>query len=467
MGTVPFFKCKDVLHIRSAPALMFWLVVAVRLCAGAPTDSTCRAGAAAVELEGEDSMVIGGGIGPGHAQGQEGKLRAVATVVEAADGSRVAIVSCDVLMIERDFLDQASKSIQSELGIPFENVLVNATHTHHAPTTVSIHGYERDEKFCGRVRDAVVAAVRQAFARLKDDRAGRCEMLFRLGEESSVGQNSRLLLSDGTIYWVGKHDDEVRPTGPFDPELPVLAFKRQGGGYEALIFNHSTHLIGPYEYSKRSPGFYCLAAQELEPELGGTVSFVAGAFGSTHNLRLSGKEMSYRIKTAVRSALASAQPMPVPTVRSIKREISFRVRHFDEAKEDEAVSYYTKTRMTGDPSYTIDVFRKMRQALAPKQGAERRTWVQAMRIGDVAWVGVPGELFTKLGIEIKRRSPFRYTFVAGVANDYIGYIPDAEGFDLGGYQTWTGFHSFVEKGTGEKIVDTAVELLGQLRMEGK
>ena len=85
-----------------------------------------------------------------------------------------------------------------------------------------------------------------------------------------------------------------------------------------------------------------------------------------------------------------------------------------------------------------------------------------LRIGDVAWVGVPGEYFTKLGVDIKRRSPFRYTYVAGVANDYAGYIPDRTGYELGGYQVWTGFHSYVEKGTGERIADLAVELLGQL-----
>ena len=70
-------------------------------------------------------------------------------------------------------------------------------------------------------------------------------------------------------------------------------------------------------------------------------------------------------------------------------------------------------------------------------------------IGDVALVGVPGEFFTVLGQEIKRRSPFRYTYVFELANDYIGYIPDQAGFDRGGYQTWTGLHSFLERGTGE------------------
>ena len=79
------------------------------------------------------------------------------------------------------------------------------------------------------------------------------------------------------------------------------------------------------------------------------------------------------------------------------------------------------------PERVIETFRAMRQEVAPRQGESRKTWVQAVRIGDVAIVGVPGEFFTVLGQEIKRRSPFRYTYVFELANDYIGYIPDQAG----------------------------------------
>jgi hypothetical protein len=80
----------------------------------------------------------------------------------------------------------------------------------------------------------------------------------------------------------------------------------------------------------------------------------------------------------------------------------------------------------------------------------------------VAIVGVPAELFTKFGQDIKRRSPFRYTYVAELANDWIGYLPDRKAFELGGYQTWTVLHSYAERGTGEAVVEEAVRLLGEL-----
>ncbi len=118
-----------------------------------------KAGAAAEILSADDAMVIGGGIGPGKARGQEGELRASALVVEDAKRHRVALIACDVLMIERDVLDRAARRIEQATGIPFENILINATHTHHAPTTVTVHGYERDEPFTRQVEEKIVEAA--------------------------------------------------------------------------------------------------------------------------------------------------------------------------------------------------------------------------------------------------------------------------------------------------------------------
>jgi len=368
----------------------------------------------------------------------------------------VVIVACDVLMLNRDLLDPAVEEVAKALKIPTANVLINCTHTHHAPSTVTVHGYPRDELFCRRVQKAIVVAAREADEKEKD-----ATLHFRLGEESSVGQNSRLLLKDDTIFWIGPRDDVVRPTGPFDPELPVLSFRDGDGKPVATLFNHSTHTIGVRKPG-RSPSFYGLAAQELESEFGGTFLFLEGASGSTHNLSLTGDEMTLRIKQAVKDAVGKATPQSVTRIAAIKKPLAFKVRTFDEAKEDAAVSAYCKKRAPKQADEYIKVFRDQRAVLAPQQGQERTTWVQAILIGDIAIVGVPAEFFTVLGQDIKRRSPFRYTYVAELANDWIGYVPDRKAFELGGYQTWTGLHSFAEPGTGERVVDAAVGLLEQL-----
>lgn len=421
-----------------------------------------RVGAAAADFVADDSMHIGGSILPGKVQGQEGKLRAVATVLEKPGQGKVAIVVCDVLMMNRDLLDAACEQIQKETGIPPSNVLINCTHTHHAPSTVRVHGYDRVSAFCDEVKRKIVQAVKEANAKLS---AEPCEFAFHLGREETVGMNSRLMLSDGAIYWIGDRSDAVRPTGPFDPELPVLVFRGADQTLRALMFNHSTHTIGVRDGRKRSPSFYGLAAQELETELGGIVSFIEGASGSTHNIggATPVPEAINRMKAAVKLALANAKPRSVDRLASLKRPFAFRVRRFDEAREDAAVIAYCQKRSPLSARTTIEVFRTMRKELASQQGQERVTWLQVVRVGDVAIVGVPAEFFTKLGLDIKNRSPFRHTFIAELANDWIGYVPDQDAFKLGGYQVWTGFHSYCEPGTGERIVDAAVEMLNELR----
>ena len=83
-----------------------------------PSLANLKVGAAAVELRGDDAMPIAGGIGPGKATGQDGMLRAVATVVQGPpNGTRVAIVALDILMIRRDYLDAAAKEIEQRTGI--------------------------------------------------------------------------------------------------------------------------------------------------------------------------------------------------------------------------------------------------------------------------------------------------------------------------------------------------------------
>jgi hypothetical protein len=206
-----------------------------------------------------------------------------------------------------------------------------------------------------------------------------------------------------------------------------------------------------------------LAAQALERELGGVVCFLEGASGSTHNLNMGVGDAVARLKDDVRAAIQAAEEQPVTRVAAIKRPFKFRVRAFDEAAEDEKVVRYTRKYFGDTADRTIDIFREMRKQLKPQQGQQRETWLQVVLIGDVAIAGVPAEYFTALGMDIKTRSPFPNTYVAELANDWIGYLPDKEGHALGGYQTWMGLHSYAEVGTGERVADEIVAMLEELK----
>ncbi|HEX4144225.1 MAG TPA: hypothetical protein VHY91_12010 [Pirellulales bacterium] len=435
------------------------VLVAARAASADPAASApLRVGAAAANFTADDSMQIGGWMDKVFVRGQEGELRAVAVVLDQPGSGKFAIVGCDVLFVTRAMVDEAAAQIEQSCGIPSAHLLVNASHTHHAPSTVRIHDAQPEPAFIRSVVSGIVQAVQQANARLTGD----AQFLFHLGQEPGIGSNSRLLLSDNFISWGGVNDPLARPTGPFDPDLPVWVFRGPGDKLLAVIYDHSTHTVGTLRANVRSPSFYGLAAQALEEKFAAPVCFLEGASASTHNANCSVADAVEKLKRDVTEAVEQAAPHDVKRIAAIKRPFVFKVRTFDEAAEDKKVIDYCKTHPSGGLDLCTRVFRESRLALKPQQGQERETSVQAILVGDVALVGVPAEFFTGLGMEIKKRSPYKNTYVAELANDWIGYLPDREAHQLGGYQTWMGLHSYAEVGTGERMVDQAVAMLQEL-----
>ena len=52
--------------------------------------------------------------------------------------------------------------------------------------------------------------------------------------------------------------------------------------------------------------------------------------------------------------------------------------------------------------------------------------MMGLRVGEFVLVTFPGELSVQIGLNIKKGSPHKFTFVAGVTNGYIYYTPTAE-----------------------------------------
>lgn len=399
----------------------------------------------------------------------EGDFRATALVIEA--DQRLCLVSIDALIVPLQVVRAATERTAETGNIPAENVLIGATHTHTGPATIDFFGGTPNAEYLRRMEEGAVQAVSQALAVLEDPQLGpnetQVEMLLGIGQEATVGRNSRLLLKDGTVGWYGyEEDDAVRPTGPYDPDLHVLAFRRGNGSLAGMVFNHSVHNIGALEPGTFSPAFYGLATQQIERECETVTAFFPGAFGSTHNITYTGSgvppaECVYRVTHAVQEALQQARPALMGPVRVIRRPFNYRLREFDEAREEAAVRYYSDRYLTDHSEANQAMFRLMRaQMRAAEQ--EHQTYLTVMRLGEVAIVGIPGEMFARLGLDLRRRSPFRHTIIVGLANEEIGYIQDRQAIEDGGYQTWPGWHSRVAGGTGEAMVEHALGMLQEL-----
>jgi hypothetical protein len=436
--------------------------------AGQPARNTTavRAAAASVKLT-DDNMQELGAKEKVFLKGWEGAFRANALVLDAEQ--RICLISLDSQNIRPYVTRPAAKRIAAATGIPEDNILICATHSHRAPATSDIFGSKPNMEYVRRMQDGSVLAAVKAVAAMDGAKSdAQTAVLFGQSQEATVGRNSRLLLKDGLIGWDGyEEQDVVRPTGPYDPDLYVLALRRADGKYAGLAFNHSVHNIGAIREGCMSPCFYGLAGLEVERRHGATTLFLPGAFGSTHNAtyKQSGvpaAECVHRVVDAIDEALGRLQPALPGPVQVLNREFTYHVRRFDEAREALAVKTYLEKYAPQRAAGQGETFRKMRAEMAPHQGEARQTRLQVFRLGDLAIVGIPGEMYARLGLELRRRSPFRHTFIIGLANEQISYIPDRKAYDYGGYQAWAGWHSMLEVGTGEAMVDQAVAMLDEL-----
>lgn len=378
------------------------------------------------------------------------------------DGAGLAIAVCDVIGIDRRYLDQAKARITETTGLLPEQVLISCTHTHTGPET-------GDDAYTEWLWQRIGDGVRIAWQALEPVQVGWA----RTSEERLVF-NRRYRMTDGSVQTnpgVG-NPQVVEPAGPTDAEVGVLALHRAGGQPLGVLGNYALHYVGiPDDFTALSAdyfGFFSTLIQRLRG-----ASFVAalsnGACGDINNVDVmgAGKRRNDHYQHCERAAALvaanafyawnEAEFVEEAPLAGALAEITLPPRP-PATEADLARAQDIEDRLAaGQPVLMGErSFQRRVRRFAAEPPTARKTLVQALRIGDLALVGAPGELFVELGMEIKRRSPFAQTMVLELANDSVGYIPTLRAFEEGAYEPNS---SPYEAGFGELIVDTAVSLL--------
>jgi len=399
-------------------------------------------------------------------------------VVLRQGGESAAMVFCDIIGLSPDVTSRARKQAAEETGIPAENILIAATHSHTGPLyfgalrkhfhdqAVGQHGSDPCEKvdYASELVAKIVKTITQADAAPK---AVRLEA--GSAEQRNLSFNRRFHMKDGTVRFNPGvlNPDIVRVAGPIDPQVGIVFFRgTQDGLAEAAMVNFPLHLdtVGGTMYAADYPFYLEQSLREKHGEKL-VLLFGTGTCGDINHIDVSKKD---RLKTdyigqtlarTVNANMESLKAVAQPALAVRSKVVEVPLQRYGPEKVAWARENIKKVG-TSELSFLEQVEAYKILAIEMRQSPTIPLEVQVFRLSrDVAVVGLPGEVFVDLGLAIKRASPFATTLVIELCQDAPGYIPTKKAFAEGSYET---VNSRIAPGGGEIMAETAVRLLKEL-----
>ncbi len=415
-----------------------------------------------------------------HERGSDGvhdDLFARALVLEK-DDITLAMVSLDLITTKRPFVEEARKIIESETGIKGEHVMISATHAHTGPILGG-----------GRTRDEVEGEMGQLVKEYTRSLPGKIaqavniaaknkvpgQTMAAVGFQDSIAFNRRFHMKDGSVGWnPGKlNPNIVKAAGPIDPEVPFVYFRTMDQTPVATYVNYSVHLdnVGGLEISADLP--FSLS-ESLKQFLGheAITLYVSGAAGDVNHIDVHWNQSQKGHQNAARMGMVLAGEIlgHWPQLQKVEGPLNARSEFvtlpLPRISPEEVET--SKKVITTTQDNTRANFMKLVQAhkvldVDARKGQPLEVEVQVFTLGtELAWVALPGEVFVQLGLDLKLDSPFPQTMIAELANGSIGYIPNVRAYPQGNYEVVSARCAV---GSGEKLIQTAVQLLKQIYTE--
>ena len=363
-------------------------------------------------------------------------------LVAASGGSTVMLAAFDLVGLTPAWIERTRSRVGEVTGIPADHQMYACTHGHGGPETGVLPTMgDPDSDYLDELTATTVAVAQAAL-----ERQTRAEIVIGYGT-SFAGVNRRSLA--------------VAPDGPgdggpddIDPTL-IAAQARDGDGRPVVtLVNYGCHPTSSREriFSADYPGHL---RRRVRLITGAPCIFINGA-GANANLRFAdprargyGEARNHGqalALTAVR-ALRSARPSASNTVAAATREATLAHADLPSPAEARALRAEGEAHVEAAAS---DVMRRHYQSYEvehadrvlaahddPARTGRQEVELQALRIGDLAAVATPVELFAADGQAIRAGSPAPATMVAGWSNGNWGYLPTRRVAAHGGYEAET------------------------------
>jgi hypothetical protein len=382
-------------------------------------------------------------------------------------GERLALVSCDLICIDAGVADPAKARIQEQTGIPPERVLICATHTHTGPEIRKGSVVPRMDEWVDTLPEKIAQAVNEAAegmftATLRPNRA----------QADGLAWNRLWRVTDGREVF-GRPEDAIGPAGPTDPELVTVGVVDEDNRLRAFVANFALHVDviggGSAKFiSADWPGELKRAIQGVYGEEVVTV-FLQGTCGDINHwphdpthLPTGGPQKATQIGRALAGAAMysteRAEPLSELSLAGAIEVVPIPYYTRDEKLLAEVAGLKQQESLGDFERYLVK-----RTEEWPYDGQLADVPIQCLRIGDIAIVGLPAEVFVRIGLEIKHFSPAAYTMVVELANARAtGYVPTTDQAERGAYGAKPILSRWLCSDAGRRMADAAQVMLRRL-----
>ena len=396
------------------------------------TQNTFKAGAAKINITPTTPIRMSGYGGRDEPfKGVHDSLYVTSTVF--MDGTNKAvIITADLIGFSHSFCEETIGKIESTFDIKKDLILLSANHNHGGPRNRT-YGNTADpevEKYVDELQKKIIQSVGLANDRLQPAMIGvgigTCKMNI----------NRRARFTDGNV-WLGRN-----PDGPCDHDLAVVRIDDMDRNPIALHVNWPCHGTASgqenYLITGDWPG---LAARYVEKEFEQEVIVPVTAGASADINPIYGPNDNFS---------------EIESLGMLVAEEVLRIASMIESFPAESLAG-TKMKIMANGKKPFET-REPNQKLESAENVPVN--LSALKIGNIVFAGISGELFTEIGMRIKEESPYKNTIIITHCDGASGYLCTNQAYPEGGYEAMV---SRVMPGTEFLISDNLKKMIRSLQ----
>ena len=404
-----------------------------------PETDIFRAGAARADITPPVGTCLYGYAPDWHSDSVHDSLDVTAFAVSQG-GETAILITASVGDLQTELSDEIRLKISEETGVPFDNILISATHTHSAPNVSGAEGWgEIDREYVDSIfLPAIIKASADAVSSMKS-----AEIAYSC-VKSEVGVNRREQMPDGSINF-GQN-----PHGSYDPNMTFIAVRDSGSKKGIInIIHYGCHgTAGGHnrEISRDWPGGMCDRVEQLTGTLtafwNGTVGDTGprltngSTVGDVSHIEELGSVAAFDAVKAMRS-LGQYRPGNLKIFSGTVRLPYKKMPSLEEIRK-ELEEYKETKNLTNIFALKYSHLKETEAFLLSGGKAPEAAEIQTAVIstGEALFIPVPFEAFSGISLRLREylRQRYPYTLLLSNTNGYRFYLPTQDQLSIGGYE---------------------------------